>query len=362
VTRPRDASLARDERGAVMIVGLFAAMFLFGAAWFVLGVGDAVTHRETMQDAADSGAYFSAVLHARAMNLIALLNLVKLSVAATLTSLLAVIVGASKTIAWINSSPANLAAFGAALPLLTAIHASTLADLQSIRGDADAVLRASDRAQRALVDRLPEVAATQAREAAVAYGSPVSNGFATPRPMPVRLGEPLELCQRAVPPMREPALSAFDNVSPEPARQRARTETDTAMMPSCLGLGVAGMELEEGVQLGGEQLQLRYFSLGGPPVERGEAGVEIATWGRVQQNRSTDGGVAVAQAEYYFDGQGQAAQEQAQGLWELGWRARFRRVRSQDLAGEMTTACSQATAPCGETGTANTDIAERVAH
>jgi hypothetical protein len=121
------------------------------------------------------------------------------------------------------------------------------------------------------------------------------------------------------------------------------------------------MELEQGVQLGGEQLQLRYFALGGPPAERGEAGVEIATW-RQEQNRSQDGAVAVAQAEYYFDGEGEAAQEQAQGLWELGWRARFRRVRSPDLAGELAAACGQATAPCGETSTANADIAERVAH
>ncbi len=114
-------ALARDERGAVLLVGIFAAVFLFGAAWFVLGTGDAIEHRETMQDAADSGAQSVAVLHARAMNMVALLNLTKLTVAATVTSALAAVVGASKTIAWIKSSPALLAALGAALPLLAAV-------------------------------------------------------------------------------------------------------------------------------------------------------------------------------------------------------------------------------------------------
>lgn len=352
--------IARDQRGSVLLVGLFAAVFLFGAAYFVLGIGDAIHHRETMQDSADTGAYASAVLHARAMNLMALLNMVKVSVAATVASLLAVMIGASKTIAWIKTGPGGVA-LAAALPLLAAVHARNLADYEAIRGDADAVLRASDRAQRTLRERLPEVAAAQAGQAAAAYGWPVTRGFATPRPLPVRLGEPLALCERAVPQARPRTLAAFDEVVPERARQHARGEAENALMPSCLGLGVSAMELEPGTALGGERLQLRYFVLGGPPDERGESGIEVATW-RPDKNRTDDGALAFAQAEYYFDGEGEAAQEQAEGLWTLGWRARFRRFRSPDLAGDIGAACRQGNAPCGQAVTATDELAERIAH
>lgn len=70
------ASLREDERGAVMITGLFMACFLIGALWFVMGVGDTVVFRNRMQEAADSGAFSSAALHAKGMNFISLCNLV----------------------------------------------------------------------------------------------------------------------------------------------------------------------------------------------------------------------------------------------------------------------------------------------
>jgi hypothetical protein len=354
-------NIVRDERGAVLLVGLFAAVFLFGAAYFVLGIGDAVEHRETMQDAADTGAYASAVLHARAMNLVAMLNLVKLSVAAAVASLLAVIAGASKTIAWIKSTPGGLAALGAALPLLTATHARALADYSSIRGDTEAVLRAADRAQRTLAERLPEIASTQAGQSAAAYGAPVTRGFSAPRPLPIELGKPLGLCQRALPHARPPALAPFDKVAPERARDRARSEAEAALQPSCLGLGVAAMALESGASLGGDRFQLRYFVLGGSPSARGERGIEVATWRK--GDPASDGSLAFAQAEYYYDGEGEVAQKAADGLWSLGWRARFRRFRSPDLAAEMAAACRQADdAPCGDVLSATDELAERMAH
>jgi hypothetical protein len=67
-------TLVRDQRGAVLLVGVFFATFLVGAAYYVVGVGEAVIHRQRMQDAADAGAFAAAVLHARGMNIIALIN------------------------------------------------------------------------------------------------------------------------------------------------------------------------------------------------------------------------------------------------------------------------------------------------
>jgi len=356
--------LARDERGTVLAIGVFASAFLIGAVYFLLGVGDAIDHRATMQDAADTGAYSVAVLHARAMNSVALLNMVKVSVAATLTSLLAIMAGATQAIAWISASQARLIAFGASIPVLAAIHAQASADLASIRGDADAVLRAADRAQETLRARLPEVAAAEARRAARAYGPPVEQSLVPTSPLPIRRGQPLALCERAIPFARPPALGAFDTGLPAPVRAEAQSGAEAALMPSCLGLGVAPMELEPGTLLGGDRLQLRAYVLGTPMATRGQNGVQIATWGRGEDR--SDNALGFAQAEYYFDGNGAQAQTDADSLFVLGWRARYRRFRAANLEQEVASACRAAgTGACRVSGSgAGTvaDIAERAAH
>jgi hypothetical protein len=43
VQPPRPArELASDERGAVMMMGLFMATFLIGTLWYMMGIGDAL--------------------------------------------------------------------------------------------------------------------------------------------------------------------------------------------------------------------------------------------------------------------------------------------------------------------------------
>jgi hypothetical protein len=353
-------ALHRDESGTILVVGLFAAAFLFGAVYFVLGVGDAVSHREVMQDAADTGAYGLAVLHARAMNMVALLNMVKLSVAVTVTMLLAVMVGAAKTIAFIQASQARLIALGAAIPILAAIGAKATAEHTAIRADADAVVRAADRAQETLRQRLPEIAEAQMGRSVAAYGPPVERGSAQVQPLPIRRGQPLALCERVLPFARPPALDRFDPVAPAPAKVKARSETDQALMPSCLSLGIAAMELEPNTDLGGERLQLRYFVTGGAQNERGEQGLQVGAGERGQQiGEPAQTTLGFAQAEYYFDGEGAAAQTEADGLFALGWRARFRRFRSPDLNAEIGAACQ---GNCDGAAGSQGDLAERIAH
>lgn len=70
--------LAEDNRGAVMLTGLFMSCFLIGSLWFVMGVGDAVIFRDRMQEAADHAAFSSAALHAKGMNFISACNLIML--------------------------------------------------------------------------------------------------------------------------------------------------------------------------------------------------------------------------------------------------------------------------------------------
>ncbi len=68
--------LREDESGAMMVIGLFFAFFLVGALYYLLGIGQAAMYRERLQDAADTAAFAGAVFKARAMNFIALINMI----------------------------------------------------------------------------------------------------------------------------------------------------------------------------------------------------------------------------------------------------------------------------------------------
>ena len=80
-TKPsrRLSELKDDNRGAIMMTGLFMSCFLIGALWFVIGIGDTIVFRDRMQEAADMGAFSSAALHAKGLNFISLCNLVMLA-------------------------------------------------------------------------------------------------------------------------------------------------------------------------------------------------------------------------------------------------------------------------------------------
>ena len=73
-TAERPQNLLDDQRGAIMIMGLFMATMIIGAMWYMKGIGDAIVFRDRMQEAADNETYAAAVVHARGMNLVAALN------------------------------------------------------------------------------------------------------------------------------------------------------------------------------------------------------------------------------------------------------------------------------------------------
>lgn len=74
--RREPSGLARDERGAVLLMGVFMCSALVGMLWYVAGIGDAIVYRERLQEAADAAAFSTAVLNARAMNIVVMINLI----------------------------------------------------------------------------------------------------------------------------------------------------------------------------------------------------------------------------------------------------------------------------------------------
>ena len=70
----RLAAFARDDRGVIMIIGVFFTFFWVGMIWYLFGIGTVITYRENMQNAADTAAFAGAIYNARGMNMLALIN------------------------------------------------------------------------------------------------------------------------------------------------------------------------------------------------------------------------------------------------------------------------------------------------
>src|SRR5207244_1696084 len=57
-------TIARDSRGAIMVMGVFMCCIIVAAMWYLAGVGDSLVFRERAQEAADASAFGAAALHA----------------------------------------------------------------------------------------------------------------------------------------------------------------------------------------------------------------------------------------------------------------------------------------------------------
>lgn len=70
-----------------MVMAVFFAIFAVGTLYLVIGTAEAVFLREKLQDSADAAALSGAVMHARAMNLLVLINIVMAALLAILVTL-----------------------------------------------------------------------------------------------------------------------------------------------------------------------------------------------------------------------------------------------------------------------------------
>ncbi|HWL86977.1 MAG TPA: hypothetical protein VNO21_14305 [Polyangiaceae bacterium] len=78
----KKCALVEDRQGAVMVIGLFMAIFLIGAMWTIIGTGEAIMVRDHAIEAADHAAFSAATVHARGMNYISALNLIMFALTA----------------------------------------------------------------------------------------------------------------------------------------------------------------------------------------------------------------------------------------------------------------------------------------
>jgi hypothetical protein len=76
LTHPTILPHKDDNRGAIMVIGIFMACAMIALMWYMIGLGDSLIWRDRSQEAADSIAFSSAAIHAHGMNIIAFINIV----------------------------------------------------------------------------------------------------------------------------------------------------------------------------------------------------------------------------------------------------------------------------------------------
>lgn len=364
--------LMRGARGSVLVLSLFMSLFLVGALYYVVGIGDAILYRQAMQDAADSGAQAAAVTAAKGMNLHALMNVVMAITAGILLVLRSVEVLLEIVLGILYGLTASIvfsAKAAALIATLTPVEHSVerigdgVEELVTVAHDALDV--AHDVVQRAF----PIVAQAAAVDAIMddAHDSVVLGGFVVPLlgptlPGKAVVGLPVEegdlglVCDRVA----DGLGRRLDNVSasvPKWFRRflggivgrtlalgKRRTCADEVTEPPRVALS----QRDDGttVWLGQEEFQYRAYDFGSDPhegrLQKGELGVRMAQGGGSRGRDASHrahllGRIGLAQSEYYFDG----SEEKEHWLWSQRWRARLRRFRiSRDLlSNQLAGAC-----------------------
>jgi hypothetical protein len=171
---------ARDERGAIMVIALFFAIFGVAMLYTLVGTAQTIFLRERLQDAADSAALSGAVVQARSMNLLVLINIVMAALLAILVTLKAVesvaILGIilASAFAWITGG-ATLSAVPPLKTLQQEMH-QTYADLKPPIYDALKTLHEASEA----VQSVAPVTGLAMVEADIATHSAPAVGFVAP--------------------------------------------------------------------------------------------------------------------------------------------------------------------------------------
>ena len=351
--------LCQDTRGAVIPLALFLTLISVGLLYYLLGIGDAVLYRRTMQDGADAGGFAAAVVAAKGMNLHALLNVVMAVTAGILLVIRSVEVLLEIVLAILQGLAASVVLAPKALPLIAALTPAESA-VESIGDAVEQFVRvahgALDVAHHAVQRGYPLLSEARAVDAMAfrdAYDPPVEAGFVLPvfgaqlpdggRGLPVEEDAPGVLCDRAASGLG----NRLRNVSSKVPRwllrflggvveralrlgKRRTCDDDVVKSPR-----MVIQTRRDGTQvwLGHEEFQYRAFDIGEDPREgswkTGEIGMRLAQGGRSAGRNSFHraqvlGRLGVAQSEYYFDG----TEHRAEWLWKQRWRGRLRRFRA----------------------------------
>lgn len=176
------ASLIADQSGAIMVMGVFMAVLLVGFMYYVIGVGETIFYRERMGDAADAGAWAAAVMHARGMNAIVLINMIMAAIAAVVLAIGAVLLIID--IGLVISGAMMLSVFPPTVAIGTAVHSALEIARPPVntahtfaKRFADAVLPVLNKAATGIKWAVPWMAEVKVVNVGMAYNPPVDVGI-----------------------------------------------------------------------------------------------------------------------------------------------------------------------------------------
>ncbi len=190
-----------DERGAITVIAVFLAIFAIAILYTVVGTAEVILARERLQDAADVAALSSAVMHARSMNLLVLINLVMAALLAVLVTIklvesLAIIgIAIAGALAW-PTAGATLAA----IPPLQSVQQTMHSTYGDVKDPVYQALEALHDVSGVVAKVTPTAAAVMASGELARFGKPpVVGGVAvgTRMTLPVSDGLFDDLCRKA---------------------------------------------------------------------------------------------------------------------------------------------------------------------
>lgn len=361
-----------------MVMGVFIATLLVGMIYYVWGIGDTIMFRERMQDASDTAAFSAAVMHARGMNMIALINMIMgaLAVVAATMSVIAAMIGYAAAAAGFVCAFCGpwCASCCSACPYAIR-HGLEWRDADSA---ADNVNDAVDHAMSLLNGyavgiRYGVPIAAQAK--VMAYGTdyyaPVTD-FGVMLP-PFRIELPVEdddsnwPCDEKVLPWVRLFSPVFVWLFGSPSLYMAggiiagELDSQRITRQQC-GEGRFQRVTENAQEQGNDAYQVQAFMQGEHDRDWSAKGVGIATWGEGDDagneyaSLAQMGNVSFAQAEFFYD---EDEPDWREWLWHMEWRARLRRFRlSATGLGSVASACEG----CGPLGALGGAIDDLVVH
>ncbi|HBQ15938.1 MAG TPA: hypothetical protein DEF51_34015 [Myxococcales bacterium] len=379
--RPGAKRLLVDRGGATMVMGVFIAVLLVGMIYYVWGIGDAVLHRERMQDASDTAAFSAAVIHARGMNMIALLNIVMGAlafVAATMATITAMIQAAFAAASFVCAFCGPWCGPCCSACPYAVRHGMEYRRADRISDRVDRFVEGALRGLRGYAIGIRNGVPIAAQAKVVGYGrevySPVTNlGVMAP---PLRLQLPVQddetnwPCREVVlPKVRIAApIGVWLFGSPSPymlggiavGELRAPSITDEWCED-----GYFQRITDDAQEMGNDEYQVQAYMIGDHDFEWSQDAVAVATWGEgddagAMYSRLTAAGqIGFAQGEFFYD---YPEEDWREWLWHQKWRARLRRWRlSATGVGSLSAACGGGAA-CGALGELGSAVDAVVIH
>ncbi len=345
----RYRSLASDDRGAVLVIGVFMASMLVGAIWYLMGLGDALVYREFLQDGADATTFSSAVYHARGMNALVMLNVVMAAIFAVVVALhvahavAMVVMILSCAFAWTGIGAVICAAATAAEQFLSAT-------IQAVEPGVQAAIQGLHGASTAVAAVTPLVAEARAIEAARSYGPIVEGGMMVSKSLvptggrlglPVEDDEPRELLAHAelnvanlvVAPLR------WFGIPSGPIARALRGGIDFLYrMDGGPDPREPSKKLVDDARNGNDELAVWGFVWGEQKKHTtAKSGLKVATYGRLAPRDPSEASrFGSAKSEFYYDVRGNFpawSTYDEDVMWNMRWRARLRRF--EDPAGGL---------------------------